>query len=183
MKLKTALASTALIVSTFSTVAAEKLPPGQVDFGAFAPGSSGKEFVEVNITSSLISMACKFVEKEDADIAKVLGGLQSIRVNVIGLDDSNRTEIVERAQKVRKDLDGKGWDRIVTAQQQSQDVSVYLKTRNKDTVEGLVVVVLDGKNEAVFVNVVGDIKPEQVSMLGEKFHIEPLKHLTHHDEK
>jgi len=34
---------------------------------------------------------------------------------------------------------------------------------------------MDGKGEAVFVNIVGEIKPEQLSMLADKFHIDPLK--------
>lgn len=182
MKKITTLFSFLLLVATSGSAFAEKLPPGQVDFGTFTP-SDGKQFVEVNVTSSLIAMASKFVEKEDADVAKVLSGLQGIHVNVIGLDDSNRSEVTDRAQKIRKDLDSKGWERIVTVQQEKQDVSVFLKSRNKEAVEGLVVVVIDSNNQAVFVNVVGDIKPEQLSMLGEKFHIEPLKKVSQMTEK
>jgi len=69
------------------------------------------------------------------------------------------------------------------AQQRDQNVGVYLKTRDKDTVQGLVVVAMDGNNAAVFVNVVGDIKPEQLSMLGERLHIDPLKKLGQQDSK
>ena len=128
-------------------------------------------------------MAAKLVEKEDADIAKLLNGLHSIRVNVIGLDEENRPDMEKRVQKVRKDLEGKGWERIVTARKEGQDVGVYLKTGEKNAVQGLAVVVIDGNKQAVFVNVVGDIRPEQLSMLGEKFHIEPLKKLSEATEK
>lgn len=163
----------ALAANTF----ADALPPGQVDFGRFSASASGGQFVEVNVTSSLISLASKFLEKDQPDVAQVLKGLQLVHVNVIGLDDQNRSDIESRIEAVRKDLEAKGWERIVTVQEKSQDVGVYLKTLNKDTVQGLVVVVKDGKNQAVFVNVVGDIKPEQLSMLGEKLHIDPLKHI------
>lgn len=159
---------------------AENPPAGQVDFGSFSPPSSGGQFVEVNLTSSLISLAARFVEKEDADIAKVLKGLHCIKVNVVGLDDKNQGEMEERVQSVRKQLGTNGWERIVTARQEGQDVGVYLKTENSDAVQGLVVTVIDGKKQAVFVNVVGNIKPEQLAMLGEKFHIEPLKNLPMH---
>jgi len=161
----------------------ETPPPGQVDFGTFSAPAGGGEFVEVNVTGSLISLATKFIEKDQPDVAQVLKGLQSVRVNVIGLTDENRSDMETRVQGVRKDLESKGWERIVKVQDKGQDVGVYLKTQNKDTVQGLVVVVMDGGKEAVFVNVVGDIKPEQLAMLGEKLHIDPLKKIGHQVEK
>jgi hypothetical protein len=177
MKRLSLLGTAILPLALGANVFGEALPPGQVDFGSFSASNSGAQFVEVNVTSSLISLAAKFVEKDQPDVAQVLKGLQLVHVNVIGLDDQNRSDIESRIQNVRKDLAAKGWERIVTVQEKSQDVGVYLKTQNKDTVQGLVVVVQDGKNQAVFVNVVGDIKPEQLAMLGEKLHIDPLKHI------
>ena len=160
---------------TFAAKAsAENLAPGQIDFGAFSPPEGG-EFVEVNLTSSLITLASKFAEKADADVAQLLRGLHQVRVNVIGLNDENRPDLQKRAQGIRKQLDKKGWERIVTAQKEGQDVSVYLKTQNKDTVQGVVVMVMDGSKQAVFVNIVGDIKPDQIAMLGDKLHIDALK--------
>jgi hypothetical protein len=161
----------------------EALPPGQVDFGAFAAPAGGGQFVEVNVTSSLISLATRFLEKDQPDIAKVLKGLQLVHVNVVGVDDQNRSDVETRVQSVRKELESKGWERIVKVQEKDQDVGVYLKSQNKDTVQGLVVVVVDGGKQAVFVNVVGDIKPEQLSMLGDALHLDPLKKIGHQVEK
>jgi hypothetical protein len=175
MKCTRSFFTAALLASSLTAFGAEKLPPGAIDFGTFTAPSSGAEFVEVNITSSLISLATKFIEKEDAEVAKLLNGLQSVRVNVIGLDDANRKAMADRVQKVKKQLNSNGWERIVTAQKENQDVGVYLKSANKDTVQGITVVVLDGDKEAVFINVVGDIRPEQLSKVGEKFNIDPLK--------
>jgi hypothetical protein len=47
--------------------------------------------------------------------------------------------------------------------------------RGSEAIEGVAVTVLQGNSEAVLVNVVGDIKPEQLATLGERFDIEPLK--------
>jgi hypothetical protein len=170
-----ALATAILQLALTATVYGEALPPGQVDFGTFSPSASGGQFVEVNLTSSLIGLATKFVEKDQPEVAQILRGLQLVRVNVVGLNDENRSDMEARVQNVRKELESKGWERIVTAQEKGQDVGVYLKTQNKDTVQGVVVLVLDGRNQAVFVNVVGDIKPDQLAMVGEKLHIDPLK--------
>ncbi len=128
-------------------------------------------------------MASRFAEKADADVAQLLKGLHQVRVNVIGLDDKNRPELEERIKDIRKQLDAKGWERIVVAKKENQDVNVYLKTENKDTVQGLVVLVIDGNKQAVFVNVVGDIKPDQLSLLGDKLHIDQLKKAGQATEK
>ena len=184
MKRCVPLALGTLILSAWAAnLAADTLPPGQVDFGTFTAPSGGVEFVEVNVTSSVIGLAAKFVEKDQPDVAQVLKGLQLVHVNVVGMNDENRSDLAARVEKIRKELEGKGWEKIVVAQQRDQNVGVYLKTRDKDTVQGLVVVAVDGNKQAVFVNVVGDIKPEQLSMLGERLHIDPLKKLGHPDEK
>jgi len=54
-------------------------------------------------------------------------------------------------------------------------VNVFLKTREQEAVEGIVVTILQGGKEAVLINVVGDIRPEQIATLGERFNLEPLK--------
>jgi len=165
-----------LWAATSLVLGAEGTLPGQVDFGSFSPPKGGGQFVEVNVPNNVIMLAARLVEKEQPDVAKLLNGLKQVTVNVIGLDDENRAELQKRAQTIRTDLAGKGWERIVTVQEKDQDVSVYLKMADS-AIQGLVAVVLDGKQDAVFANVVGDIKPEQLAMLGEKFHIDPLKQI------
>lgn len=162
---------------------ADELLPGQVDFGNFSPPKGEGQFVEVNVPTGLIALAAKLVEKDQPDVAKLLNGLKMVHVNVIGLNADNRAELQQRAQKIRKELAGRGWERIVTAQQKNQDVSVYLKMGEKGAVQGLAAVVLDGNEHAVFANIVGDIKPEQLAMLGEKLHIDPLKQIGNSAQK
>jgi hypothetical protein len=178
-----AVGTVTLCIAMMTGARAGELPPGQVDFGSFSPPKEGGDFVEVNIPTSLISLASRLVEKDEPEVGQLLNGLKLVRVSVIGLDDDNRAEMQKRAQKVRKELAGKGWECIVTARQKDQDVSVYLKMADKSAVQGLAAVVLDGKEHAVFVNIVGDIKPEQLAMLGDKLHLDPLKKIGRAVEK
>ena len=127
--------------------------------------------------SALISLAARIVEKEEPDVAKLLGGLKLVRVNVIGVDSENQPELQKRAEKVRKELAAKGWQRIVTAQEQGQEAAVYLKMSDSGAVQGLAAVVMDGSEHAVFVNIVGEIRPEQLSQLADKLHIDVLKNV------
>jgi hypothetical protein len=161
-----------------AALGADELLPGQVDFGAFAPPKGEGQYVEVNVPRALLSLAARLVEKDQPEAAKVISGLKLVRLNVIGLDADNRTELHQRAQKIRADLAAKGWQPIVTAQQRDQDATILLKMDDKGGVQGLVAVVLDArKDQAVFANVVGDIQPDQLAMLGDRLHLEHLKKL------
>src|SRR6266850_846106 len=171
----TTLGIAILSAALCATALAENKAPGRVDFGSFSPARSGGEFVEVNVSSSLISLVSSLVEHKDAELFQLLKGLHEVRVNVIGLADDNRDSIEKRAEAISRELDKGGWERVVRAQQQDKNVRVYLKTQGKDSVQGLVVMATEGNKQAVFVNIVGDIKPSQLSLLGEKLHIDPLK--------
>jgi hypothetical protein len=162
---------------------AANLSAGFVDFGKFAPPTSGGEFVEVQINGNLISMAARLAEKSEPQVAELLRGLHLIRVNVIGLNDENRAEMEKRVKAIRSELDTQKWERLVTAQNDKEDVGVYLKTRGEEAVEGLVVTVIEDNKQAVFVNIVGDIKPEKVATLGERFNIKPLQEIGQSLEK
>jgi D-alanine-D-alanine ligase len=91
--------------------------------------------------------------------------------------DDNRADTQKRVRSIRSQLDKLGWERIVTVQEQNgEDVGIYIKSRADEALEGIVITVLDDrKKEAVFVNIVGDIKPEQIAALGEALNIDPLK--------
>lgn len=171
------IAATTLAVFLVANVHADGSNPGAVDFGKFSAPSKGGEFVEVHVGSNLISMVTKLAGKEEPEVAEVLGGLKEIRVNVIGVNNDNRADLEARVKSIRAELDSKGWERIVTAQKGSDDVGVYIKTRGSDAVLGVVVTVIGANKQAVFVNVVGDLKPEKLGMIGERFNIEPLKKL------
>jgi hypothetical protein len=176
--MKNVLNVTAVIaaLSLITSVRAANSEPGAIDFGKFSP-SPGAEFVEVNINSNLIAMVTSFAKKAEPEVAEILRGLKSIRVNVLGLNAENRDEIQSRVASVRTQLEAGGWDRIVSVMDGADDVGVFMKTKGAEVVEGLVVTVLSGKKEAVLVNIIGDIRPDKLATVGERFNIEPLKHL------
>src|SRR5688572_9795760 len=174
--MKSILCASIAAISLMSSVRAANLEPGAIDLGKLSP-VPGAEFVEVNINSNLVAMVTSLAKKAEPEIAEILKGLKSIRVNVLGLNDENRDDIQSRIASVRGQLDKGGWDRIVTVVNGADDVGVYMKTKGAEVVEGIVVTVLSGDKEAVFVNVVGDIRPEKLATVGERFNIEPLKHL------
>jgi hypothetical protein len=169
-----------------SLTAARAAEAGFVDFGTLKP--SGKEqFVEVNIKSNLIAMVAALTKKAEPEVTQVIEGLKQIRVNVLGVNKANRDEMELKVSGIRDTLDKGGWERIVTAIEKDQDVAVFLKTKDATTVEGICVTVMQG-DQLVLVNVVGNIQPEKLAVVGERFDIEPLKKIPgrqhhKHDDK
>ncbi len=166
-----ATVSATLALATFSARAADA---GYVDFGKFQP-VEGCQFVEVNVQSSLLKFASVFVQKEDAEAAALIRNLKHVRVNVVGYKDAG-TDITKRVSALRSQLESKGWTQVVVAKdvETSADVAVFTLLKD-DAIEGVLVTVLDGEQkQAVLVNVVGSINPEQIASLGKRLNIEPL---------
>jgi hypothetical protein len=166
----------AVALAATSVSAAES---GFVDLGKFKP-AKGCEFVEVNLHAPLIKIAARFVDKEEPEVAELLRSLKHVRVNVVGFDETNKEETTNRVEAIRSELEGQGWIKLVTVKEaeQAEDVGVYMKMREDESIDGIVVTVIDRSDDkAVFVNVVGNITPEQISALGEGLNIEPLTKL------
>ena len=138
-----------------------------VNFGKFTKPTNG-ELVEINLSNDMISMALQLAGKGQPDFTEALSGLHSIRVNLVGLDDQNREEVIARMNHVRSQLDAAGWQPIVKVQEKKDDVGIYLKTRGKDAIYGVVVTVLEGRKQAVFINVAGDIKMDKLRLVLEE---------------
>jgi len=172
---RTVAAALAIAGLVLTTAHAEPTSPGYVEFGKITPPGKGAEFVEVQLRSNLLNLAAGVIAKENAEAAKLIRSVELIQVTVVGITKENRADLDSRLAKIRTDLDAKKWERNVSVQgKDGEDVTVFTKTRGSEALAGITITVKD-KQHAVFVNVVGDIKPEQVAALGESLDIEPLK--------
>jgi hypothetical protein len=172
------LAPLTFAVALATASVAHAVEPGYVDFGRVARSEKG-QCVDITLGSGVLKLASFFVKHEEPEAAAMLRSISKVRVNVIGLDDSNRSAATERMTAVRSDLVRQGWEQIVTVQgKRDEDVAIFLKQRDGEIVEGIVVTVMDErKNEAVFINVVGNIKAEQLGELGGRLHIDRLSNV------
>lgn len=169
-----AAATLSLALTTFATAA--EIESGAIDIGQLMPSAKG-EFVEVNLSSAMLKFAARIAARQEPEVAELIRNLKSIRVNVVGLDDSNRAATIEQIEGVRRKLEAQGWTKMVTVRERNggDNVDVHVKQRGEEAIDGLVVTVLDKKGEAVFVNIVGNINADQLAQLADKFDIEPLR--------
>lgn len=176
-RLARSLSLSFLCVSLFTAARAADPSPGFVDFGKLVPSASSDQFVEVHLHGALLKLAAQVTQKNEPEVADLLSGIERVRVNVVGLGEDNRAEITQRVKHIRSELAGNGWDQIVQAKEAKSDVSVYLKSTQQEVVQGIVVTVIEGGREAVLINVVGNIRLDQLGKLGERLNLDPLKNL------
>ena len=178
--MKNLIRSTAAIAafsfaSLTSTFAADA-EAGAVDIGQMMPAAKG-EFVEINLSSAMLKFAAKLAARQEPEAAELIANLKSIRVNVVSTDDTNREDTITKIEAVRRKLEGQGWAKMVTVREgkKGDNVDVHVKQRGDNVVDGLVVTVIDGQGQAVFVNIVGNIDADQIAKIADKFDIEPLR--------
>lgn len=172
-----AAATVSLALASFA-FAAQSADPGYVDIGTFMPSAKG-EFVEVNVSPGLLKFATRIAKTQEPEIADLIAGLRNIRVNVVRLDDLNRADTLGKIDGVRRRLESAGWTKVVTVREQDggENVDVHVMQPTDEVIQGVVVTVINKKGEVVFVNIVGNIKAEQISLVAEKFNLEPLRKL------
>jgi len=171
-----AAATLSLALSTFASAA--EVETGAIDIGQLMPSAKGK-FVEINLSPALLKFAARIAARQEPETADLIRNLKSIRVNVVGLDDSNRAATTEQIENVRRKLETQGWTKLVTVREQNggDNVDIHVKQHGEESIDGLVVTVIDRKGEAVFVNIVGNINADQIAQIADKFDIEPLRKL------
>ena len=113
---------------------------------------------------------------EDQALSKLLSNLLLIKVNTFSIDSVITEDLKQKVARIESELGNKKWEKIVRVKEQHELVNVYMKMDN-DLVVGLVVMAVEEGNEAVFVNIVGEIDMESIGKLGSKFDIPKLDSL------
>lgn len=174
--LRSLLVAGGLSVALATFASAAEPEAGAIDIGQLMPSAKG-QFVEVNLSHSMLKFAARLTAHQEPETAELIRNLKSIRVNVVGMDESNRTATLEKIEAVRQKLESQGWTKMVTVRDEEggDNVNVHVLQRDEENIGGLVVTVIDRKGEAVFVNIVGNINADQIAKIADKFDIEPLK--------
>jgi hypothetical protein len=147
------------------------------DLSGIPAGASG-DCVEVNLSSHLLSMASRATANTEPDAADLLKGIRQLKVNIISLDDSNREAATTRIQEIREGLGKDGWERMVSIRSdKAENVDIHVRSQGADSVEGLVVTIVDKGKQAVVLFIDGTVKPEQVAKIAARFHIQGIPQL------
>ncbi len=147
---------------------------GQIDF-ADLTNHYGDPKVEINLNTSLMKMIGGFADKtEDPEVANVLANLESIKVRVYNLNGKLK-KASSTVDRVGRQLKKDNWETLITVNnnEDNQKVRVFSKSTRK-VIDGVVVMVVSPEKEggeAVFINIVGEIDPDNIAKVTESLDI------------
>ena len=147
----------------------------QLDFSKFDFFKNVEKKVEVSITGPLLRFVSKAAAKEDPELSQLLDNLKSITVDVFPMDKIQFDEVEYAINSISRELESRNWERMVRVKEEKEHVEIYSQFVD-DILSGLVVMAISD-DEAVFVNIIGNINPEQLGKLGDKFGIPKLNDL------
>ncbi len=166
----------ALVISAGSAYAqpSQDRPDGYVnlkelgDLDRFFPRDA---LMEVNVEGALMRMVAAASRQEDPELADLLAGLDGVYVLGYDLGAYTLDDFDGLATGMGGELSDDGWTVVVRFRDVSENTHMYVRLAG-DAVAGMVVMsVEEGSDQAVFVNIVGDIDPEQIGRIGQKFQI------------
>ena len=94
-------------------------------------------------------------------------------MNTFSLGNHDVETLIKKIAKIESGLQKSNWEKLVRVKEQNELANIYIKMEGSRVV-GLTVMAVEKKNEAVFVNIVGDIDMDSIGKLGGKFNIPQL---------
>src|SRR3954471_9216146 len=150
--------------------------PGYVPIEELGLFPRDKLEVEINIGPPLLRMIAAGTKQDDPGFSAVMDGLKSIQVQVFPVKGVDTAAVKTRIDRAVHWLEGHGWQSTVKVRDQGQETYVYLKMTG-DRIEGLTLLSLDPKDEAVVINIVGRIDPAELGRLGQNLHVPQLNNV------
>ncbi len=152
--------------------------PGYVDFSDLTSQFGEAPTLEVNIKGQLLKLVAEASREDDPELADLLLELQAIQVRGYPLRRAQFRSMERRSEILAEQLEADGWETVVNLRDFGQYVDMYVK-QNATAIEGMVLLVLDSEaGETVFINIVGNIDPQEMGRIGSKFTTAPLEDLT-----
>ncbi len=169
MKVITFLISFFVAAAAFAQTDDLRDEPGYVDFGELSE-AYGEPKVEINIGGALLGFVGAMAKNGDPDVAALFNKLRAVRVNVFDVE-GDATVAMNHIDEVARALSADGWTPIVTVRDEGEHVRIFVKMTD-NVIDGLTVMAAEDDDEAVFINIIGEINPEDLSRVTDTLDID-----------
>lgn len=145
-----------------STAHAQSGDIGQVDLNPIADAIGTTPKVNLNFGPAMMKGFAESFRGSNAELAGILDSVSGLRLMVF--EDADATAARSRVEQTANDLGGDGWTPAMEVRDGETRVDLFLN-ESEQFVEGLVLMVLDGDDTAVFANIFGDLDPVVIGKL------------------
>ena len=120
--------------------------------------------IDINLRGSILKMVSGATANADPEFSNVAADLKLIRVLVGTPDVADADTMLHELDSASARLEAAGWYRLVRVRDDDERVNIYVKEAG-EMFDGITVMVADGLDEVVLVNIVGTIDPAQAGRL------------------
>lgn len=114
--------------------------------------------ISLSLGPAVLHFAASFID-DDPEVRDLLRSLDGVRVRVYEVN-GDASKVAGRIQHMSSKMQEDGWQPVMLVRQENEQTHMLMRMVG-DEIRGMTVLVLDGESEAVIVNLMGDIKPEQ----------------------
>lgn len=111
--------------------------------------------VEINLSGAMLRLLGRMAAAEDADFARLVSGLDAIRVRIAPLAEGDRGSSRARIAEGARWLEQRRWQTVLRARDEEEEVAIYVRELGGATV-GMTVLAIDSE-EITVVNILGDV--------------------------
>jgi hypothetical protein len=112
----------------------------------------------LSIGPALLRFAANHVD-DDPEVRELLKGLDGVRIRIYEIDgDAGR--VATRIDNMSRHLQDNGWEAVMLIREEDESTHMLLRTVDGQ-ICGMTVLVSDGESEAVVINLMGEIQPQQ----------------------
>ena len=147
--------------------------PGYIDFGELS-SVYGEPKVQINLGGSILNFVGAMSAKGDPETAELLNNLKGVRVHIYSTK-GDASAALDKVSSVKSLLKKGNWEPIVQVNEDGEQVQIFLKM-NDGNMEGMTLMAVDDE-EAVFVNIIGMLDPQQLSEVMENFDVDIEDHI------
>jgi len=158
--------ATFLLVLTASAGWSQKLSdqPGYIPLEQLDLFPRDKLSVEINIDGALMRLIAAGAKGEDPEFSSLIAGLKAINVQAVPLKDVDQASVRAKIGRTVRWLEDHGWKSTLRARSEGQETYIYLKEID-GKIAGLTLLAFEPGDEAVVINIVGRLDPDQVGRI------------------
>jgi hypothetical protein len=116
------------------------------------------QVMTLSIGPALLHFAASHID-DDPEVRALLKGLDGVRIRIYEID-GDAARVATRIGTMSKGLQDDGWESVLSVRDGAEVTHMLLRVVDEQ-VCGMTVLVSDGDSEAVVINLMGEIRPEQ----------------------